>query len=227
MLFSEQLRHEGNPIFEAIFQHPFVQGIATGELHKEQLIHYVKQDYEYLNTFMRVYGLAISKSSSRKDIELFNSQITFVLNSESHPHHNFCRMADVSYEELQGFPMAPTAHHYTHHLMTVAHEGTLAEIISALLPCPWTYMDIGQRLLHEVSPKPDHPFYEWITFYGQTGHINDQFCKRLDALAQTATKEERQRMLDHFLISCQLEYKFWDMAYTLEEWPVSQEVPHP
>jgi thiaminase (transcriptional activator TenA) len=28
-------------------------------------------------------------------------------------------------------------------------------------------------------------------------------------------------MKEHFLISCQLEYKFWDMAYKLEEWPVS------
>lgn len=30
MSFSAQLRKEATPIFEAIFDHPFVQGIASG-----------------------------------------------------------------------------------------------------------------------------------------------------------------------------------------------------
>ncbi len=41
MSFSAELRKEANPIFNAIFEHPFVQGIANGELRNEQLIHYV------------------------------------------------------------------------------------------------------------------------------------------------------------------------------------------
>jgi thiaminase (transcriptional activator TenA) len=31
-------------------------------------------------------------------------------------------------------------------------------------------------------------------------------------------------MRQHFLLSCQLEYMFWDMAYNLEEWPVKLEL---
>ena len=61
MSFSKQLRQEADSIFEAIFAHPFVRGIASGDLQAEQLIHYVKQDFEYLNSFMQMYGTAISK----------------------------------------------------------------------------------------------------------------------------------------------------------------------
>jgi len=61
MSFTEQLRRENDDLFAAIFKHPFVRGIAEGKLDREQLIHYVKQDYEYLNAFMRIYGIAISK----------------------------------------------------------------------------------------------------------------------------------------------------------------------
>ncbi|GGE44625.1 aminopyrimidine aminohydrolase [Pullulanibacillus camelliae] len=220
MHFSEQLRQEADPIFQAIFEHPFVQGIATGQLRKEQLIHYVKQDYEYLNTFMRIYGHAVSKSTSRKDIEFFNGQIAFILHSEIHPHHNFCEVAGVQYEELQGEPLSPSAHHYTRHMLSVAQTGSLAEIIAALLPCPWTYYEIGQKLLKEVQPSPDHPFFDWITFYAESPKTTNHLCQRLDALAQTANSQERQQILEHFLISTQLEYQFWDMAYRLEDWPV-------
>ena len=30
-------------------------------------------------------------------------------------------------------------------------------------------------------------------------------------------------MKQHFIISSQYEYSFWEMAYTLEKWPISTE----
>ncbi|MBO2946164.1 thiaminase II [Paenibacillus sp. F411] len=223
MSFSQQLRQEADPIFEAIFNHPFVRGIAEGRLDREQLMHYVKQDFEYLNAFMRIYGIAISKCSDREEIAMFNEQISFVLHSEIHPHNNFCDVAGVTYEELQGFPLSPSAHHYIRHMLTVAHEGTLGEIMAVLLPCPWTYVEIGAKLMEELQPDPSHPFYDWITFYGTRGEgVTTKLCQRLDAWALQAGEEEKKRMKEYFMLSCQLEYMFWDMAFRLEEWPVPQ-----
>ena len=48
------------------------------------------------------------------------------------------------------------------------------------------------------------------------------FCNKLDELAEQATDEEHNRMKDHFIKSCELEYLFWEMAYTQEKWPLSQ-----
>ncbi|MCM3567259.1 thiaminase II [Neobacillus mesonae] len=224
MSFSAELRKEAEPIFQAIFDHPFVQGIANGKLEKEQLIHYVKQDFEYLNSFIRIYGIAVSKCDNREDMEMFNQQIAFILNSEIHPHHNFCQAAGVSYEELQGYSLSPSSHHYIRHMLTVAHEGSLAEILAVLLPCPWTYWEIGKKLIQEVNPDPSHPFYEWIHFYGNRPDGTQKFCKRLDELVQDASEKEKAKMKEHFLLSCQLEYLFWDMAFKREEWPVGLEL---
>ncbi|NMO95054.1 thiaminase II [Paenibacillus lemnae] len=223
MNFTQELRHKADGIFQAIFDHPFVRGIAEGNLEREQLMHYVKQDFEYLNAFMRIYGIAISKSGSREEIALFNEQISFVLHSEVHPHNNFCEVAGVTYEEMQGYALAPSAHHYIRHMLTVAHEGSLGEIMAVLLPCPWTYVEIGQKLLDEVKPGPDHPFHDWITFYGNRAEgITSKLCQRVDAWALGAADAEKERMTEHFLLSCQLEYMFWDMAYRLEDWPVQK-----
>ena len=52
------------------------------------------------------------------------------------------------------------------------------------------------------------------------------FCEKLDNLAEKASVEERQRMKEHFIKSCELEYLFWDMAYKQEQWPLSQTTVH-
>jgi len=220
--FSQQLREEADPIFQAIFHHPFVQGIGRGRLEKEQLIHYVKQDFEYLNVYMQIYGLCISKCTDRRDIALFHEKIGFILHSETHPHNNMCKVAGVDYEELQGYRLAPTALHYTRHMLTVAQRGTLGEMYAVLLPCPWTYIEAAKHIIETVRPGPDHPFYDWIMFYGDpaSGIKMTDLIERLDAWAEQANAEERARMKEHFLLSCQLEYMFFDMAYKVEDWPV-------
>jgi thiaminase (transcriptional activator TenA) len=220
---TDELRRKADPIYEAIFDHPFVRGIAEGSLSGEQLAHYVRQDFQYLTVFCQVYGLAISKSVRREDIEFFNEQIRFVLDSENHPHQNFSAVSGYPMKELErGGELTPTARNYTRHMLYAAHSGTLGELLCALYPCPLTYWEIGQKLQEEVRPDDSHPFREWIEFYADpvVGDICREFASRIDRLAADAGAAERARMEDHYLTSCRMEYMFWSMAYDLEDWPV-------
>ncbi|QTM98029.1 thiaminase II [Sediminibacillus dalangtanensis] len=223
MTFSEQLRKQADEVFEGILQHPFIRGIAEGNVPKQALIHYVKADYEYLSAFNRIYGLAISKCEDRSDMGFFQEQIGFVLNSEIHPHENFCRVAGVNYDDLQGSPLPPTADHYVAHMSKAAYSGTMGETLAALLPCPWTYLEIGRAILEEKQPDTSHPFYEWISFYadGEIAEVTHELCRKIDRWASNASEQDKQKAAQAFIKSCQLEYRFWDMAYTQEEWPFS------
>ncbi len=221
--FTGGLRSKADPVFEAIFRHPFVRGIAGGDLGGEQLAHYVRQDFQYLTVFCQVYGLAVSKSTSREDIAFFNEQIGFVLDSENHPHQNLARVSGYPMEELEGAnELLPTARNYTRHMLYAAHSGTLGGLLSALYPCPLSYWEIGLRLKEEVKPDDSHPFKEWIDFYADpvVGDICGEFARRVDRLAARAGEDERARMEENLLVSCRMEYLFWEMAYTLEGWPV-------
>lgn len=222
MTFTETLREENQDVYQAIFKHSFVQGIGKGSVPNEALAHYIKADYEYLNAFMYIYGIAISKSNNRQDISFFNNQIDFVLNSEIHPHNNFCEQIGVGYEEMQGYPLPPTADHYVKHMMYHAHMGSLGEIIAALLPCPWTYLEIGQELMKSYQPTEDHLFYPWISFYANddVADITLKMRDMLDKLAAGAGQAELDKIKIAFRKSCQLELSFWEMAYTCEVWPV-------
>ncbi|MFC7060928.1 thiaminase II [Halobacillus seohaensis] len=226
MSFTETLRRENNDIFEAIFNHRFVDGIGKGDLPHDSIAHYIKADYEYLNAFMHIYGIGISKSTNRKDIEYFNEQVGFILNSETHPHMNFCDVIGVGYDELHGYPLPPTADHYVKHMMYHAQMGGLGEILAAMLPCPWTYLEIGNHLMKKYQPTPNDTFYQWIKFYANEEFetLSNAMRQRLDELADQASETERQRMKDAFRKSCQLELKFWEMAYSCEEWPQGEGV---
>lgn len=219
MTFTDQLRKENDDIFELIFEHPFVTGIGKGDVPKKALEHYIKADFGYLTAFMQLYGIALSKSAAREEIGFFNEKINFVLHSESHPHHNFCDHIGVGYEELQGYALPPTADHYVKHMFYHAHTGSLGELIAALLPCPWTYLEIGEQLTARYKPSEEHPFYPWISFYANPSIVELEMIHQLNKIADRAGIAEKEKMRDAFRKSCQLELGFWEMSYTCEAWP--------
>lgn len=223
MRFTEELRQQSDIIFEGIFRHPFVVGIAKGEIPKKALVHYVQADYEYLNAFSRIYGIAVSHCETREEMRFFQKQLEFVLNGEVHPHENFCRVAGVNYSELQSHPLPPTAHHYIAHLTTAAQSGKQGITIAALLPCPWTYLEIGLRIVGKFKPTQDHPFYDWIHFYAdlRVAESTNHLRGLLDDWADTASESDKRKAKEAFMKSMQLEYMFWEMSYIQERWPFS------
>ncbi|KAF9161235.1 hypothetical protein BGX21_002335, partial [Mortierella sp. AD011] len=51
--------------------HAFVQGIADGTLPKESFIHYMKQDYLFLQTYARAHGLGAFKAKTMDESKAF------------------------------------------------------------------------------------------------------------------------------------------------------------
>lgn len=51
----------------------------------------------------------------------------------------------------------------------------------------------------------------------------DEQIAHLDKIAAAVSEADRERMKEHFIISSQYEYAFWEMAYRMETWPVPLE----
>jgi pyrroloquinoline quinone (PQQ) biosynthesis protein C len=71
---ADSLWHRNRTLAEAALEHPFVQGIASGELAPATFAYYVGQDAAFLDAFCRAYALALAKSPAanvvRQDISL-------------------------------------------------------------------------------------------------------------------------------------------------------------
>lgn len=225
MLFSTQLKTNAQPILNAISQHPFVTGIAAGQLPAAALTFYVEQDFNYLNAFIKVYAGAIQKSTDRATMALFANQIDFILNSEIHPHHNFCNVAGVEYEHLQHAEQAPMTYLYNEHMYNAMRTDDLIDIVAAMLPCPWTYHVIGQQLVPAGCNRPDNPFTPWINFYANLStteqsstNLDDHLFTLIDEQAELYQNNRLNIVEQRFLRSCELEWKFWEQAYRQSNW---------
>ena len=216
---SAVLRRDCDATFEAFWEHPFLAGLRDGSLARERVIHYVGQDHQYLSAFVRCYGLGISMAPDRDWMRWFSDQALFILDDETHPHHALCQAAGVTYEGVQVDRLAPSTQAYVNHMMESARD-TLGVMMAALLPCPWTYIWAAQRHLADDPPAADHPFAGWWEFYGapECDAILTSFRERFDSLATAAGPAERVRMASAFEASAAHEVRFWQMAWSIEDW---------
>lgn len=217
--FSAELGQRCEHLFQAFWDHPFLAGMRDGTLPRECVLHYVGQDHQYLTAFMRCYGLGIAASPDREWVQWFHDNVAFLLGDETHPHHALCRAAGVSYEQAQVSRLAPSARAYINHMLEAGRD-SLGVLLGALLPCPWTYIWAGTHFVTRTPPSQEHPFRDWWLFYGspESQELLSQFRTRLDTLAADAGAAERRRMAEAFEESCHHEVRFWEMAWTLEEW---------
>ncbi|GAA0459733.1 thiaminase II [Alkalibacillus silvisoli] len=223
MKFSEVLRKETDHIWEANFNHPFIKGIGDGTLPIKCFRYYVMQDAYYLSHFARIQSLGGTKASDFYTTSRMAAHAQGTYEAELELHRNFSERLNITEEEHANFKPSPTAYAYTSHLYRAAYQGHLGDVIAAILPCYWIYQEIGEKL---QNYNPDEPIYqEWIAAYGGDWFkkLVDEQINRLDEIAEAVTEIDRERMKEHFTISCQYELAFWEMAYTLEEWPAQAE----
>ncbi|RXZ84921.1 thiaminase II [Paenibacillaceae bacterium] len=220
--FSERLYESSNAIWEQSHQHPFLTGLREGTLEAERFIYYMKQDYVYLIDYAKMFAIGSIKARDLETIsklaELFHS----TLNVEMELHRQYADRLGISRGELEATEPAPTTIAYTKFMLEAAAQGSLAEVIAALLPCMWSYREVGCAFA-QVPGTLDHPLYgEWVKMYSSAefGSLTDWTIGLMDSLAAGLPERDLGRLEHIFITASKFEYMFWDMAYRQEEWPV-------
>ena len=214
--FSEELRSEAKPIWDRIFQKPFLREIKDGTLPLAKFQYYLAQDYLYLEGFARTVAMALAKAPNSQALEDLSHRLLTPV--ERPLHHKLVAEAGLTMEDIKLAKPSPTNTAYVNHMLKTASLHGLGATAAALLPCPWTY----HELKNELGPS-EHPLYgQWTAFYvaGLLQDSVDAWRGFVDAAAKDAGAGELEAMREAFLISSRYEFMFWDMAYSQEEWPV-------
>ncbi|TFH17678.1 hypothetical protein E4H04_04635 [Candidatus Bathyarchaeota archaeon] len=96
----------------------------------------------------------------------------------------------------------------------------MGENVAALLPCMWTYLDVG-GILADIGGYKSHFIYgAWCEAYTVPDYIDlvKVYRNLVNRSAEGAGKTEKNRMRRHFSLSMRYEYMFWNMAYSMEKW---------
>src|SRR5919106_2843082 len=162
--FRDILRQAAQPIWEAILAHPFLKELGAGTLPHDRFLYFVRQDYLYLFEFARVLCLGGSKAEDLDTLEMFAKHAANTVAVERVMHTGFIQRLGLQADQLLDSERTPTTQAYTRHLLAVAREGTLGEVVAAVLPCYWIYWEVGRHL---APYRPAHPIYQgWVKAYG-------------------------------------------------------------
>lgn len=216
--FTRQVRELVAPLWQQSIEHPFLRGIADGSLPRVCFAFYVYNDSYFLAEDARVLAIAASRARSLRESAEIAEMIRTINEGEQIKHGAFADELGIRLDPPDAAAPAPACYAYVSHLRSVALDGTLAELMAALLPCPWLYRDFGQHY-REVEP-PDPMYWTWLAAYGSDAYAErvTRHIDLVDRLAEEAGEAERGRMRRHFVASAHYEHAFWDMALHRKDW---------
>lgn len=223
MKFSERLFQQVTDIWTKTHQHPFVVGLGTGELPVESFIRYMKQDYVFLIDYAKLFAFGTIKARDIDTMAAFAKLLDETLHGEMDLHRQYAERFGITIKDLEQTKPTPINLAYTRYMLNVAQNGSLEELVSALLPCMWSYWEISKMLADKYQDASEHSLYgEWIRMYSseEFASLAMWLIQLLDDLAEGKPERELAILEDHFLTTSRFEYMFWDMVYEGGEWPV-------
>jgi thiaminase/transcriptional activator TenA len=219
---SARLHGECERIWASLHAHPFLRELAAGTLPLEKFRFFIEQDLLYLPDYARCMAVGAAKSRTEAELEFFTRELEGTIGLEiPNQRRTLDQLIELGAADRGGaLGMAPANVAYTSYMLAVAAHGGPVEIVAAILPCSWSYVEIAGRLAGEIA---DHPVYaDWVRFY-LTDEMSDlvrAMRESFDAAGEAGLGPgHRQRLAEIFAMSSRLEGSFWDMAYTLDQWP--------
>lgn len=211
---------DAEPIYRNILAHPFITELRDGSLDPAAFRFYVVEDAFYLTEFARALSVAAAKAPKDEWIVRFDRDAIASLEAERALHESYFRDFGLTEEEIRNRPPAPTALAYTSYLLSVAYSQPFPEVLSALLPCYWVYLEVGRSLVAKGSPSA--LYQRWIDNYSSDEYAAtvESMLDIMDELALEAGPTAKANMRRHYVTTTRYEWMFWDMGYRQEAWPV-------
>lgn len=209
LALSQQAWRESAQIIQKIKNHPFNQKLMNGSLERDKFAYYIEQDTHYLQVYSRVNAIIASRIAP-KYTSAFLKTSDYSANDEQAFVHELLK---YKLKLPQTGLIAPATHRYNQHLLKIAQHEPVAVAVAAILPCQWIYFDVGTYMAKHATAN--NPYAPWFKTYSSDSSktTTERTIQIFDELARTETTKTKERMIEVFKESSQLELDFWDDAY--------------
>lgn len=218
--FSTDAWARNRGIYEKILKLPFNTELMAGTLSQSRFKHYMIQDAHYLEGFARALSFASAKGHDVDHIVHFASAAQTAIIVERSLHADFFVKFGVSSDEFKAAEPTPVCDHYVSYLIRVAALEPFEVLLAALLPCFWIYREVGREIHSKAATH--NPYQAWIDTYAgeEFAEAVDAVISTVDNVAGEVSPRTLQAMHHAFKRATQLEWMFWDSAYSEKAWPV-------
>jgi thiaminase (transcriptional activator TenA) len=212
--WTERAYKATEPMWARLYNHPFITELREGTLANEKLVFYFEQNLHYIEAVVQCRSIAAAKARTDEERSFFLDRTPVVAEELRHQQAMVTALGGRA-----DAPLAPACHGYTRHILNLAWTREPVEYFGAFLPCPWSYDEIG-RGLKGLMKNPAH--LDWWEFYMSQDHNDmcDRYRAFVDKHAAGLSEARRAEMIENFRTSLRYEWRFWNMAYTLEQWEI-------
>jgi thiaminase/transcriptional activator TenA len=214
--FADNLKQSCIDTWNKILNHQFLIEISTNALPIGKFVFYLKQDRIFLIEFCSFLQAVKQKSHDVHLAELFDKLLYSTINFEMQMQNQILNSLGISTDSiLNSIATSTTTLSYTSYLRNVSLSSSenMGKIVSAMAPCPWTYLEIAEKL-SRYNIEND-TYRKWVQFYSSSDSFMqvEDLKNILCALAKEASNKNKLLMKRYFATACNYELLFWDMAY--------------
>ena len=208
------------PIYAAILDHPFIEGLASGELDVDCFVQFIVQDTWYLHEYTRGLLALGARAPTFEATQLMTTHAAAAANAETGLHVELLAALGRDPEQLRTAEPSPTTLAYSSFIVSTILGGDFVDGLAAIVPCFWIYAEVGLQLKRLGSAN--EVYQRWIDSYGGEDYLRevnlvleltDQVGAGLDARAEARARR-------HFRTAARYEWMFWDAAHRQETWPL-------
>lgn len=203
MTLAQELWDANQDVARACLDHPFVQGIASGDLPLDRFRFYVGQDAYFLDAFARAYALLAARAPDREGLLTFKGLLDGAL-EELKLHRGYAQRWGV---DLEPAP-APATCAYTDFLLRTAALEPVGHGVAAQTPCMRLYAYLGAQL--QPVLREGSPYADWVRTYAS--HEFHRLAETLEGLLDRYGGDHR-RLRELYRRAMELEYAFFDAAW--------------
>ncbi len=214
---ADELKQHHIKYWNDLLSHKFILEMAADSLPTEKFSFYLRQDQIFLKEFCTFLLIAKQESSDQELTIWFENLYHSTIDSEMQMQRKLLLSLGISNidNNATAMAMAPATSDYISFLRQASSSTeNLEVIVSAMAPCPWSYLEIAQKL--SKSDIKTDVYYKWVQFYSskESQQQIEELKNILSRLYDQADESTRTTMKRYFGAACKYEYNFWQGAYT-------------
>jgi thiaminase/transcriptional activator TenA len=212
---ADELKQHHIKYWNDLLSHKFILEMAADSLPIEKFAFYLRQDHIFLKEFC-AFLLAAKQKSGNQELKIwFENLYHSTIDSEMKMQRELLLSLVIPNNSTTTIAMAPATLNYVLFLRQVSSSTkNLEVIVSAMAPCPWSYLEIAQK--SSKSDTKTEVYRKWIQFYSskESQQQIEGLKNILSRLYDQADESTKRLMKEHFGAACKYEYDFWEMAYS-------------
>ncbi len=212
MSLMEDITRESMDLYDAAADAVFLSELGEGTLDRAKFLDYIVQDSIYLRDYMKAFAAGMFKSRTLRDMKFFYSVLGFVNDSENETRLKYLRDGGLTDDDVERIEKKDACRAYTSFLIDTAENGTLEEILMAVMPCMTGYEYVFRKTLERHPGVLDTYYGPLVRDY--TSPIYSECCRAWEAYCDkiAADYPDKEKLSRIFREAANHELMFWKMA---------------